>query len=100
MRKARFHVSTKLIFRGATSIGESWEDQFRPLANLSFHIEYRPVPFGAMIRSLAVCIKEIGITVDNEVLEQTLFQAPTTGLELPENLPQQEEVEECLREGR
>jgi hypothetical protein len=76
MRKARFHVSTKLTFRGATSIGESWEDKFRPLANLSFHIEYRPVPFGAMIRNLVVCVKEIGITVDNAILEQTLFHAP------------------------
>jgi len=76
MRKARFHVSTKLTFRGATSIGESWADKFRPLTNLSFSIEYRPVPFGAMIRNLVVCVKEIGITVDNAILEQTLFHAP------------------------
>ncbi len=100
MRKARFHVSIKLTFRGATSIGESWEDKFRPLTNLPFSIEYRPVPFGAMIRRLVVCVKEIGITVDNEVLKPTLFQAPTAGLGLPENLPPQEEAEACIREGR
>jgi len=89
MRKARFHVSTKLIFRGATSIGEGWEDKFRPLANLPFHIEYRPVSFGTTFRPLA-CVEEIGIKVDNEVLEPTLFQAPTADLEVPKNLPHQE----------
>ncbi len=97
MRKARFHVSIKLTLRGTTSIGERWEDKFRPLTNLSFNIEYRPIPFGAMIRCLAACVEEIGITVDNEVLEQPLFQAPIADLEVPENLPQQEEVEKCLR---
>jgi hypothetical protein len=76
MRKARFHVSTKLTFRGATSIGERWEDKFRPLANLSFHIEYRPVPFGAMIRRLVVCVKEIGITVDNRCWSLPYFRPP------------------------
>jgi hypothetical protein len=55
MMKARFHVSTKLTFRGATSIGERWEDKFRLLANLSFNIEYKPVPFRAMIRRLVAC---------------------------------------------
>ena len=99
MRKARFHVSTQLTFRDTTSIGESWEDTFRPLANLPFHIEYRPVTFGTMFRPLA-CVEEIGITVDNEVLEPTLFQAPTADLEVPKNLSQQKEAEACLREGR
>ena len=83
MRKARFHVSTQLTFRGATSISENWEDKFRPLANLPFHIEYRPVPFGTMFRPL-VCVEEIGITVDARA----------------KNLSQQTEAEECLREGR
>lgn len=66
------------------------EDKFRPLANLPFHIEYRPVPFGTMFRRLLACVEEIGIPVDNEVLEPTLFQAPTADLEAPKNIPQQE----------
>jgi hypothetical protein len=99
MRKARFHVSTQLTFRGATSISENWEDKFRSLANLPFYIDYRPVLFGTICRPL-VCVEEIDITVDNEVLELTLFQAPTADLEVPKNLSQQKEAEECLREGR
>lgn len=53
----------------ATSIRESWEDKFRPLVDLSLHIEFTPVPFGAMIRRLRTCVEELGISVDDEVLE-------------------------------
>ena len=52
MRKARFHVSTKLTFRGATSIGERWEDKFRPLKDISLHIEYTAVPFSQILARL------------------------------------------------
>ncbi len=53
----------------ATSMGESWEDKFRPLADLSTHIEFGPVPFGEVIRRLRACAEELDIVLDEEVLE-------------------------------
>lgn len=53
----------------ATSIGERWEDKFKPVADLSLHIEYGPVPFGEIVRRLKECAEELGIDVDEDVLE-------------------------------
>ena len=53
----------------ATSPGERWQDKFRPLVDVSTLIEFTPVPFGAMVRRLRECARELGITVDEEVLE-------------------------------
>ena len=53
----------------ATSPGEQWEDKFRPLVDISILIEFSPVPFGAMVRRLKECARELGINVDEEVLE-------------------------------
>ncbi|TRO46621.1 replication factor C large subunit, partial [Candidatus Bathyarchaeota archaeon] len=53
----------------ATSPGEQWEEKFRPLVDISTLIEFSPVPFGAMVRRLRECAKELGIAVDEEVLE-------------------------------
>jgi len=53
----------------ATSPGEKWQDKFRPLVDVSTLIEFSPVPFGAMVRRLRECATELGISVDEEVLE-------------------------------
>jgi replication factor C large subunit len=53
----------------ATAVGESWEEKFAPLADLSILIEYRPVPFGAILRRLKEITGELGISVDEEALE-------------------------------
>jgi DNA polymerase III delta prime subunit len=53
----------------ATSPGEKWQDKFRPLVDLSTLIEFSPVPFGAMVRRLRECATELGLSVDEEVLE-------------------------------
>ena len=53
----------------ATSVGERWEEKFRPLVGLSLLIEYHPVPFGEVIRRVRACAEELGITVDEEALE-------------------------------
>jgi len=69
MRKARFHVSTKLTFRGTTSICERWEDKFRPLKDISLHIEYTAVPFSQILARLKMIAEELGILVDEDILE-------------------------------
>ncbi|UCH56760.1 MAG: replication factor C large subunit [Candidatus Bathyarchaeota archaeon] len=53
----------------ATSIRERWEDKFRPLRDISLHIKYNPVPFSQILMRLKVIVEELGISVDEEVLE-------------------------------
>ena len=53
----------------ATSPGEKWQDKFRPLVDLSTLIEFSPVPFGAIVRRLKECAADLGISVNDEVLE-------------------------------
>ncbi len=53
----------------ATAIGEMWEDKFGPLVDLSLVIEYRPVPFGAILRRLIEITDELGIQIEEEALE-------------------------------
>ncbi|MFB0557481.1 MAG: replication factor C large subunit [Candidatus Bathyarchaeia archaeon] len=53
----------------ATAIGEMWEDKFRSLVDLSLIVEYRPVSFGAVLRRLREIADELGIQVEEEVLE-------------------------------
>jgi replication factor C large subunit len=53
----------------ATSVGERWEEKFRPIVTLSLMIEYHPVPFGELLRRLTVITEELGIDVDEDVME-------------------------------
>jgi len=53
----------------ATSIGERWEDKFRPLRDISLHIEYTPVPFSQILARLKTIAEELGTQVDEDVLE-------------------------------
>jgi replication factor C large subunit len=53
----------------ATSIGERWEDKFRPLRDISLHIEYTAVPFSQILARLKTIVEELGIQVDEDVLE-------------------------------
>jgi len=53
----------------ATSIGERWEDKFRPLKDISLHIKYTAVPFSQSLARLKVIVGELEIHVDEDVLE-------------------------------
>ena len=53
----------------ATSIGERWEDKFRPLRDVSLHIEYNSVPFSLILMRIRAISKELEIHVDEDVLE-------------------------------
>ena len=53
----------------ATATGEMWEDKFGPLVDLSLVIEYRPVPFSAILRRLREIADELGTQVEEEALE-------------------------------
>ncbi len=53
----------------ATSIGERWEDKFRPLRDVSLHIEYNPVPFSLILMRIRAIAEELEIHVDEDVLE-------------------------------
>ena len=53
----------------ATSIGEAWEDKFRPLVDKSLLIEYQPVPWGDVCRRINEITEDLGITVDPDVVE-------------------------------
>ena len=53
----------------ATSIGERWADKFRPLRDLTLHIEYHPIPFGQVLSKLRKITEEMGMSVDEDVLE-------------------------------
>ncbi len=57
------------VFLIATSIGERWEDKFRPLRDISLHIEYTAVPFSQCLTRLKMIVGELGIHVDEDVLE-------------------------------
>ena len=59
-------IPTVLI---ATSIVERWEDKFRPLRDISLHIEYTTVPFSQILARLRTIAEVLGIRVDEEVLE-------------------------------
>jgi len=59
----------------ATSIGEKWEDKFRPLRDISLHIEYVAVPFSQSLARLKMIVGELGIHVDEDVLEMLADQA-------------------------
>ena len=53
----------------ATSIGERWEDKFRPLRDVSLHIEYNSVPFSLILMRIRAIAEELEIHVDEDVLE-------------------------------
>ncbi len=53
----------------ATSIGERWEDKFRPLKDISLHIKYTAVPFSQSLARLKRIVGELEIHVDEDVLE-------------------------------
>jgi len=53
----------------ATSIGERWEDKFRPLKDISLHIKYTAVPFSQSLARLKMIVGELEIHVDEDVLE-------------------------------
>jgi replication factor C large subunit len=53
----------------ATSMGERWADKFRPLRDISLHIEYDHVPFSQILARLRTIVEELGIEVDEDVLE-------------------------------
>lgn len=53
----------------ATSIGERWEDKFRPLKAISLHIKYTAVPFSQSLARLKVIVGELEIHVDEDVLK-------------------------------
>jgi replication factor C large subunit len=53
----------------ATSIGERWEDKFRPLKDISLHIKYTAVPFSQSLARLKVIVGELEIHIDEDVLE-------------------------------
>lgn len=53
----------------ATSIGERWEDKFRPLKDISLHIMYTAVPFSQSLARLKMIVGELEIHVDEDVLE-------------------------------
>jgi replication factor C large subunit len=53
----------------ATSIGERWADKFRPLRDISLHMEYDHVPFSQILARLRTIVGELGIDVDEDVLE-------------------------------
>ncbi len=53
----------------ATSIGEKWEDKFKPLRDISLHVEYARISFSQSLGRLKRIVEDLGINVDEEVLE-------------------------------
>jgi len=53
----------------ATSASEGWEEKFRPLRQVSLLIEFSPVPFADVLRRLKTVAREVGVDVDEAVLE-------------------------------
>ncbi len=53
----------------ATSIGERWEAKFKPLRDISLHVEYFPVSFSQSLARLKRIVGDVGIHVDEDVLE-------------------------------
>ncbi|MFQ6053587.1 MAG: replication factor C large subunit [Candidatus Bathyarchaeia archaeon] len=53
----------------ATSATESWEERFRPLRRISQLIEFGPIRFADILRKLTEITRQVGVSVDDKVLE-------------------------------
>jgi len=53
----------------ATTVSEGMEDKFRPLMNLSTFVEFKSVPFSEVLGKLEEVASEVGVRVEEEVLE-------------------------------
>ncbi len=53
----------------ATSIGESWEEKFKPLVDISSPIEFDPIPFGEVYKRLETIADKLDLEVDGEVMD-------------------------------
>ena len=53
----------------ATSASEGWEEKFRPLRRVALLIEFGPIPFADVLGRLRAIALEVGVRVDEDVLE-------------------------------
>ena len=62
-------VTMNPVVMVATTIGENMQDKFRPLLNNAVLVEFQPIPFSDVYKTLETIAKEQGVAVHPEALE-------------------------------